>query len=310
MINIIITSYGEPKATVRAIKCFLNQKFNKEFNQELQITIIDPFQETEKFLKQKYKKEFEENKINFFLDPGEGKSYALNIFLERIYLQNNDNIIISTDGDVYVSENTVNEILEAFKDKKIGCVTGKPVLLNKRNNFWGYASHVAFEGIHKTRLKLSDKNKFFECSGYLFAMRNGVLQGFPLETSEDSIIPYLFWKKGYKIKYVPKAEVYVINPQNWKDFKIQKIRNIKSHENLSKIAPDIPRTKSLFNEIKQGTFLALTYPRNLKEIIYTPLLFYTRLHIYLKAFYDLKIKKSRYEDGWRKEETVSTKPMD
>jgi len=136
------------------------------------------------------------------------------------------------------------------------------------------------------------------------------LKGFPLETSEDSIIPYLFWKQGYKIKYAPKAEVYVINPQNWKDFKLQKIRNIKAHENLNKIAPDMPRTKSLKNEIKQGTLFALLYPRNLREVFFTIPLFATRLYIYLQAFYETKLKNKKYNDGWRKEETKSTRGMD
>jgi len=302
MINIIITSYGEPKSTIRAIKCFLEQDIKEEF----QIIVVDPFLETKNYLK----KYIKNKNVGFFLDPGEGKSYALNILFEKLYTNNKEDIFILTDGDVYVSKNTVNEILNAFKDEKIGCVTGKPVLLNSRNNFWGYASHVAFEGIHKTRLKLSEKENFFECSGYLFAIRNGVLQGFPLETSEDSIIPYLFWKQGYKIKYMPNSEVYVINPQNWKDFKLQKIRNIKGHENLTKLAPDMPRTKSLWNEIKKGTWIALTYPRKLKEIFYTPLLFITRLYIYIQAFYEIKEKKQSYEDGWRKQETKSTKPMD
>jgi len=301
MIHIIITSFGEPKATARAIDCFLTQKTKEKY----QITVIDPFPEVEEFLKKKYK-----NKIGFFLDPGEGKSYALNIFLEKIYSRNKNDIIILTDGDVYVSKNALKEIIEAFKDKEIGCVTGKPVLLNPREKFFGYISNVAFDGIHKTRLKLSKQKKFFECSGYLFAIRNGVLQGFPLETSEDSIIPYLFWKKGYKIKYLPKAEVYVVGPKNWKDFKLQKIRNIKSHENLDKIAPDMPRTKSFFNEIKEGSLFALTYPRNLKEVFFTIPLFLTRLYIYLIAFYEIKFKKKGYFDGWRKTETKSTKPLD
>ena len=300
MIDIIITSYGEPKATARAIDSFLKQDIKEKFK----ITIIDPFPKIEDFLKNKYGK-----KINFFLDPGEGKSYALNLFLEKIYSQNKNDIIIFSDGDVYVSDNSVKEIINKFKDYEIGCVTGKPVVLNPRNEFFGYASHVVFDGIDRVRSNFSEKNEFFECSGYLFAMRNGVLQGFPLEVSEDAIISYLFWKKGYRIKYVPKAEVYVLNPQNWKDFMLQKIRNIKGHENLNKIAPDMPRTKSFWNEVK-GSFFALAYPRNLREIFFTPLLFATRLYIYLKAFYGIKFKKQEYSDGWRIKETESTKPLD
>jgi len=303
MIHIIITSYGEPKSTAKAIIAFLSQNIKQDFK----IIIADPFPETQVFLK----KEFPKNKnIEFFLDPGEGKSYALNVLFEKIYSKNPDDIIILTDGDVYVSNNSVSLILNAFKDKKIGCVTCKPVSLNPRNTKYGYWSHLLFGGVHKVRFDLSNKEQFFECSGYLFAIRNSVLQGFPLEASEDSIIPFLFWQKGYKIKYVPEAEVYVLSPQNWKDWKTQKIRNIKGHENLNKIVKEMPRTKSFSSEISKGTFFALSYSRNIKEFFWTLNLFCARFYIYLKAFYDLKFKKKSYQDGWRVEKTESTKTLD
>jgi cellulose synthase/poly-beta-1,6-N-acetylglucosamine synthase-like glycosyltransferase len=306
MLNIIITSYKEPKSTIRAINSFLNQNIKEKYK----IIVVDPFLEVEKKLKKEFRRQFSEGKLEFFLDPGEGKSYALNIVLEKIYKKNKSNIIILTDGDVYVSKNSVNEILASFKNKKIGCVTGKPVSINSKNNLFGFWSHLLFDGIDKTRKRFSKEGKFFECSGYLFAIRNGVLQGFPLEASEDSIIPYLFWKKNYKIKYVQKAEVFVKNPENWKDWKIQKIRNIKGHENLNKIAIDMPRTKSFFNEIKQGTLFALSYPKNIKELYWTFLLFLARFFIYMSAFYELKFKKKNYDDGWRVKETKSTRTLD
>jgi len=297
MLHIIITSYKEPESTVKAVNAFLKQKIKEKYK----IIVVDPFPEVEKVLKKKFKKEFRSGKIEFFLDPGEGKSYALNLVLEKIYSQNSNDIIILTDGDVYVSKNSVSAILEAFKDKEIGCVTGKPVSLNSRDNMFGYWSHLLFAGIDRVRRRLSKEGKFFECSGYLFAIRNGVLKGFPLEASEDSIIPFLFWKKNYKIKYLPEAEVYVKNPENWHSWKKQKIRNIKGHENLNKLVKEMPRTKSFWNEIKEGTFFALKYPKNTKEFFYTLALFIARFYIYIKAFYELHFKKKGYYDGWRAE---------
>lgn len=292
MINIIITSYGEPESTAKAIDSFLKQNITEKF----EITVIDPFPKVGEFLRKKYK-----NKVNFFLDSGEGKSYALNIFLEKIYSPNKNDIIIFTDGDVFVSENTVREISSSFNDQKVGCITGRPVCLDDRDSMFGFWSHLVFEGIHRVRIKMDKNEDFFECSGYLFAIRNGVLKGFPIEASEDGIIPFLFWKEGYKIKYLPKVEVYVLNNYTWKTWKKQKIRNIKGHESYNKIAPNMPRTKSFFNEIKEGTFFALSYPRTIKEMYRVLLLFGARLIIYLKAFYDLKIKKQKYKDGWRGE---------
>lgn len=301
MIDIIITSYNEPKATLHAINSFLKQNIKEDFR----IIVCDPFPEVRDFLKQHIKNK----KIGFFLDPGEGKSYALNLLMKKLHSENKEDILIFTDGDVYVSENTAQTIIEAFKDKEIGCVTGKPVSIDSRNNKYGFWADVAFNGIDKVRRKKSEKNEFFECSGYLFAIRNSIIEEFPIDASEDSIIPYLFWKKGFKIKYLEKAEVYVKNPGNWKDYKLQKIRNIKGHENLNKIAPDMPRTKSFWNEIKYGFFHALFYPRSFKEAWWTLQLYFARLSIYLSAFKELR-KKDSYSDGWRETETESTRTLD
>lgn len=301
MIDIIITSYNEPKATLRAVNTFLEQDVNHKFH----VIVVDPFQEVGDFLK----KEVKDKRFNFFLDPGEGKSYALKLLFQEYNSNNKEDIFILTDGDVYVSDNTISEIVKAFENPEIGCVTGKPVSIDPRNTKFGYWSHFLLDGIHNARKKLSSQENFFECSGYLFAIRKGVIKEFPLETSEDCIIPYLFWNKGYKIKYLPNVEVYVKNPNNWKDWINQKIRNVKGHENLRNIAPNIPRTKSLFNEIKNGWYYLFYFPKNAKEFFWTTQLYFARLYLYYKAFKDIRQNKT-YQDGWREVETPSTRTLD
>ena len=300
MIHIIVTSYNEPKATLRAVKSLLNQNIKEEYK----IIVVDPFPEIEKFLKE----EIKNKKVNFFIDPGEGKGYALNLLFQEHSTGEEDNIFILTDGDVYVSRSAIQEIIKPFKDKKIGCVTGKPVQIDSTGSKYEYWAEIAFKRIDQVRKRLSNQKKFFECSGYLFAIRDGVILDFPTNTSEDSIIPYLFWKKGYGIAYADKAEVYVKNPNNWKDWFNQKVRNIKAHENLNKIAPDMPRTKSLFNEIKEGALFAILQPRSLKEFFWVLQFYFARLYIYMKAFKELR--KKSYKDGWRETEIKSTKPLD
>lgn len=301
MIDVIITSYNEPKSTLKAVETFLKQDVKKEFR----ITVVDPFFEVEEFLM----KNIKDKRFNFFLDPGEGKSYALNLLFEELNLLNPEGIFILTDGDVHVSQNTLSEIVNAFENPEIGCVTAKPVSIDPRNTKYGYWSHLVFDGIHNARKKLSNKKEFFECSGYLFAIRKKVIKKFPHKTSEDSIIPYLFWKKGYRIKYLPSVEVYVKNPSNWEDWLNQKTRNIKGHENLNKIAPNMPRTKSFFNEIKHGWNYFFIFPKNMKEIYWTIELYFARLYLYYVAFRQIK-KNKKYSDGWREVETLSTRTLD
>jgi hypothetical protein len=71
----------------------------------------------------------------------------------------------------------------------------------------------------------------------------------------------------------------------------------------------MPRTKSFWNEIKEGAFFALKQPRNIKELFWTFDLFLARLYLYLKAFSELKKNKS-YTDGWRRKETLTTRTLD
>jgi cellulose synthase/poly-beta-1,6-N-acetylglucosamine synthase-like glycosyltransferase len=301
MINLIITSYNEPKSTLNAVKAVLKQKIKEE----IKIIVVDPFPDVENFIKKNVK----DKRVSFFLDPGEGKSYVLNLLLQENDAGNKEDIFIFTDGDVYISDNALQELIKKFKDKKVGCVTGKPVPTDSRNTKYGYWAHFLFSGINRARALLAKRKMFLECSGYLFAIRQGIILDFPLETSEDSIIPYLIWKKGFRIEYANRAEVFVKNPSNWKDWINQKVRNVKAHENLNKIAPNIPRTKSLFNEIKHGWFFLFTYPKNLKELFWTFQLYFARLYLYFKAFSEIK-KNEKYRDGWREKEINSTKPLD
>ena len=88
MIHIIITSYGEPVLTIRAVKSFLNQDIKEEYK----IIVADPFPEIGQVLE----KEFGKNKnIDFFLDPGEGKSYALNLLDRKSTRLNSSHIPLS-----------------------------------------------------------------------------------------------------------------------------------------------------------------------------------------------------------------------
>jgi len=289
MISIVITSYKEPGTIGKAIESFLKQNIKGRY----ELIVSAPDKETIAAAK-KYKK------VKIFNDPGKGKSYALNLLLPKL----KGDIIILSDGDVFVSNNSVKEILKLFSDHSVGCVSGRPVSLNPKNNLFGYWSHLLCDaGAHLARLKRWKEGRFLECSGYLWAFRNKVIKTFPKDIAEDTIVPVLFWLKGYKIGYASKAEVYVKFPDNLKDFIEQKVRTAKSHESLKRYGFKVPRMKTFANEIMEG-YRALFYPKNLKEIFWTSLLFPMRLYIWLAVFWHTKIKKHHYKDAWKRVEST------
>lgn len=297
MIYIIITSYNEPNSTRLAINKLLNQNIKEEYK----IIVADPFPEIEEIILNEFKD------VEYFEDLDEGKSACLNLLFNKY--NNKNDIIIMTDGDVFVSDNAIDEILKLFKNPKIGAVTGRPVSLNSKNSKYGYWSHFLLDvGAHEiSRKKRFLKGEFLECSGYLFAIRGGVIKDIPLDVAEDTIIPYLFHKKGYKIGYAENALVYVKWPDNLKDWLKQKKRASDAHSKLIKYYPDFPRVKSFFNEVLEGvSFKVFLYPKNVKEVYWTFLLYFTRLYMWLSLFYDNKFRKKDYRDGWREELAVES----
>ncbi len=284
MITIIITSFKEPKTIGKAIECFLQQNIPN-----CELIVSAPDKETLD-VASKYKQ------VKVIKDKGVGKTAALNSLLPTV----KGDIIILTDGDVFVSKNSIKNIMKEFKDEGVGCVTGMPCSLNNRNNLFGYWSHLLTYAAHKMRLKRHNKGEFLEASGYLWAFRNnGVVKQIPRQTAEDSIIPMMFYMKGYKIKYAESAKVYIKYPNNMSEFLEQKERTAKGHETLGRYVDinKIPRMKSLRNEILESYTLFL-FPKNIKELLWTLWLFPFRLYTWLLSFFNLYIKKNTKVDGW------------
>ncbi|MBI5797501.1 glycosyltransferase [Candidatus Woesearchaeota archaeon] len=290
MISIIITSFKEPETIGKCIESILNQ----DIKEKHEIIVACPDEET-KSVALKYKG------IKHFQDPGKGKSFALNLLFKKA----KGEILIFTDGDVYLAENAINNILKKFEDSKVGFVGGRVVSQNNKNTMLGYWSHLLADvGAHRTRQNRSDKEEFFECSGYLMAMRSGIIKEIPLDVAEDSIIPYYFFKQGHKIVYAGDAKVFVKNPTKFRDWLKQRKRTAKAHTKLNIYEPEFPKMKSFKNEIKEGFISIWSYPKTPKEIFWTDLLCLARLYMWLSLIYEEKIRKKYYNDGWDRVQTT------
>lgn len=297
-VTFLITAFKEPTVG-KAIAAVLNQK--TKYNCD--IIISAPDQETLDIARKFNSLDVMGNcsSITYFKDEGKGKSLALN----RLFKIIDTDILILSDGDVYINDIAVEEIVNIFNDPKVGCVTGRPVPVEDRHTKYGFWANFLFEEAHKLRLNLYKQNKFLECSGYLFAFRKKEITEIPLDVAEDAIIPYYFYEKGYSIGYADKAEVYVKNVDNWDDWIKQKTRTSKAHETLSKYVDTkkIPRMKSFKNEAK-GILDAISYPKSLKEMFWMKQLVLSRFFMWFNVFYKVKFKKQTDVDNWERIEST------
>ncbi len=301
-VTVLITSFKEPDTIGRAIEAFIKQDIlERKPDLQYEIVVAAPDKETAEVIKS-YEKKYP-HLVRYFKDPGKGKSYALNMILPKL----KGDILILSDGDVYVSKNAVSEILKKFWLTHVGVVTGRVVSSSPKNTMLGYWSHLlADAGAHKVREEAYKKGEFIECTGYLFAFRNNVIKKIPLDVAEDTYIPYVFWEKGYKIAYASRAKVYVKNPATFREWLKQRVRTAKAHETLDKYVDTqlTKRVKSFSNEIKKGLLWALAYPSNLKELLWTFALFGARFYMWVLVYYHTRIKKQHYQDGWERIEST------
>ncbi len=293
MISVLLTAYREPKTIGRAIEAFARQISKKD-----EILVAAPDEETLKVVKS-YSKRFKN--IKTVKDPARGKPAALNLLFKKA----KGGILILSDGDVYISNNAVTEILLPFRNEKVGAVTGRPVSINSRVNMFGYWSHLLTDiGAHETRLNLVKQGKFIVCSGYLFALRKGIVKEVPEEAlSDDAVISHLIWGNGYRIGYAPKALVYVKYPDNFSDWLKQKKRSAGGYWQINQYAKNTPKMRT-FSKEAWGFWRIWKYPKNLKEFYWTFVLLFARLYLWLLILINLKIRKKTLKQVWLRVEST------
>lgn len=285
MISIIITAYKEEKSIGKAIESILENNLPKEY----EIIVLAPDEET---LNKAKEYTIKNKRIKLLKDSGNGKPVALN---QAFKIAKGD-ILILTDGDVYVGDYSIPYILEKFNNPKIGAVTGRPISINNRNTMLGFWSYVLSDVAHRRRLKALRLRKRIFCSGYLYAFRKGLINKIPEETlSEDGFISNVIYSKGYGIDYSPKSEVYVKYPNNFDDWIKQKKRSVGGYNQIRRWVGSEIRS---FKKESSGILDIFKYPENLREFFFIFMLILARIYLWSLIFVEINIKRKKLKNIW------------
>ncbi|MBL7053694.1 glycosyltransferase [Patescibacteria group bacterium] len=292
MISIIITTCREEGTLLKAIDEILRSRLDK--NYKIEILVIGPDKQTAKIvtkLSQRYKY------IKYLKDKAEGKPAALNLAFKKA----KGDILILTDGDVYIDNKGLESLIRPFKDKKIGAITGRPVSLNSRKQMLGYWSHFLTHAAHKWRMTKTN----FPCSGYLYSFRNIISQIPKNVLAEDGLITQIIKSKGYNISYSPKSIVYVKYPDNFKDWMKQKLRSTGGYkQKFIQTTNHKLKTRTFWQEIKDGVILFLFFPKTIKEFLWTFVLFLARIYLWFLIFLKIKIFQPKLAKIWQRVEST------
>jgi cellulose synthase/poly-beta-1,6-N-acetylglucosamine synthase-like glycosyltransferase len=238
--------------------------------------------------------------VRHIVDPQRGKPTAVNKGLEAA----TGEIVVLSDGDVVIDENALDPLLAPFRNARVGAVSGRPVSVNPRNTTLGYWSHLLTDSIHRMRLARHRSGQFLLCSGYLFAFRRGLIDQVPTDAlAEDAVVSHRIAQQSYRICYAPTARVYVRYPTTYSDWLRQKTRSAGGYAQPY-VRQSPFRMRSAWLEIKTGTLMALKYPRNAREFLWTLLLFAARLHLWLLVLIKVRLLRRPLDTLWKRVEST------
>jgi len=290
MISIIITAYKESQTIGRAIEQVLKNNLKN-----YEIIVVAPDKETIDKTKEYAKKN---KKIRVVIDEQKGKPAALNLAVSK----SNGEILILSDGDVYVDDTALVSLIEQFKDERIGAVSGNPISLNPKNRMFSFWAYLLTNVANENRIKAAKVNRRFFCSGYLFAIRKKLFPNLPEELlSEDGYISNAVYEKGSLIAYSEKSRVYIKYPTNFKDWIIQKKRSVGGYNQIRKMKNVEIRS---FKQESFGAVSLLKYANGIKELFWLSVLFLARIYLWIKIYLDINIKKKSSREIWKRVEST------
>lgn len=222
-----------------------------------------------------------------------GKPNAIN----KILKISKNNIIIMTDGDVYIEPGATEHIIHHFKNKEIGIIAGHPIPLNPKG-IYGIWMQISCDILHKKRTE----NIELDVTGNLYAIRKNIIKKIPQNTTlDDAYVAYETNKNGYNIIYEPEAIVYVKGVESLSDFISQKTRTrigwyqLKHTENIK--TTRVPSKELAYiKDILKYIFMPI-------GTIAVPLYLLLNTATWLNAWWKWKTEKD-YLKSWRPAKTT------
>ncbi len=214
-VSLIITAYNEEKRIRKKIENTLQLTYPKE---KLEILIVSDGS-TDKT--HDIVREYLDKKVHLHITKQRrGKEFA-----QKEAIQNTSgDIIVFSDTATILDKNGIQEIVSAFADDSIGCVSSEDIMIGQNGASSGEGAYVKYE-MWLRKLE-SEVNSVVGLSGSFFAARREVLQDFSGEMQSDFKTLLNSVRLGLRGVSNPNAKGYYKNiADNKKEFD-RKVRTV------------------------------------------------------------------------------------
>jgi cellulose synthase/poly-beta-1,6-N-acetylglucosamine synthase-like glycosyltransferase len=257
-VSILIPVYNEERDIERRLDNILDSDYPKN---KLEIIVIDSgsTDQTRSIVQSKFRNII----ILLTEEERKGKAHAINLGLQRC----KGEIIILTDGTTLYDRDTIRQLVDSFKDSRIGAASALYDVPNKEDSHF---SDTEFKfWVHKDRIRLleSSTHSTSWLSGESCAFRSGIINTVDEDTlADDSNIALQVISKGFRVVVNQNAHFVERSPTQFFDY-----FRIKSRRAMGGLIETLRFRSLLFNS-RYGYFGMFIFPYRIFVCLVSPIL--------------------------------------
>ncbi len=169
----------------------------------------------------------------------EGKASALN----RIIRHASGDILVLASADIKIARNTIPKLVEGLMDnREWGGTDSNVELVNGDRLLMDRVSNILWDTHNATLDELDGRNRLGQVAGDLVAVRRELVEQLPSVINDDAYLALRVQQKGFQVKRVQDALVWIAGPRTPTDYVYQRSRVLQGHLQLIKRFGKMPTT--------------------------------------------------------------------
>lgn len=234
-VSVIIPFYNE---TIKVLNLCVSSIIYQKYKGDIEVFLINDGSKGDYGILNNLTKKLAENReLFYFSQENKGKRFAQKIGFDRA----NGDIIITVDSDTILKGDAVSQIVQNFRDKDTGAVTGDVKVYNGKINILTRLLDARYWfAFNQERASHSLFGAVTCCSGPFSAYRAALIKklkekyisqkffGNICHFGDDRHLTNLVLTEGYKVYYNPKAVVHTFVPEKISEWLKQQLRWNKS----------------------------------------------------------------------------------
>ena len=184
----------------------------------------------------------------------EGKASAVN----KIIRHASGDILVLASADIKIARNTIPRLVEGLMDnREWGAVDSNVELVNGDRLLMDRVSNILWDTHNATLDELDGHDRLGQVAGDLVAFRRDLVEELPNVINDDAFLAFRVQEKGFQVKRVHDAMVWIAGPRTPTDYLSQRSRVLQGHLQIISRFGRMPTTFEFQVLSKPRRYLAL-----------------------------------------------------